>query len=174
MQALCRFVGKISNICGKIGEVMSIILMLMIFGSILVGVFSRTFTDWGLLCPEEVARFSMVASMFIGGSVAMKKFELTRFDFFMNRGKKRSGTFYRTIVYILELVFVSCFVYCGFRALPAYTMFRAVGLPITLVVPAGGMVLGGAFMLIHLINQILHQLNCLVLNQPDMPAEKEV
>lgn len=47
MQALCRFVGKISNICGKIGEVMSIILMLMIFGSILVGVFSRTFTDWG-------------------------------------------------------------------------------------------------------------------------------
>ena len=72
MQALCRFVGKISNICGKIGEVMSIILMLMIFGSILVGVFSRTFTDWGLLWPEEVARFSMVASMFIGGIGSMK------------------------------------------------------------------------------------------------------
>lgn len=27
MQALCRFVGKISNICGKIGEVMSINLI---------------------------------------------------------------------------------------------------------------------------------------------------
>ena len=174
MQALCRFTGKISDICGKIGEVMSIILMLMIFGSILVGIFSRTFTDWGLLWPEEVARFSMVASMFIGGSVAMKKFELTRFDFFMNRGKKRGGTFYRTIVYILELIFVICFVYCGFRALPAYTMFRAVGLPITLAVPAAGMVLDGVIMLIHLINQILHQVNCLALKHPHVPPDKEV
>lgn len=174
MQALCRFTGKISDICEKIGSVLSVVLMLMLFGSIISGVISRTFTDWGLLWPEEVSRFSVVAGAFIGGSVAMKKFELTRFDFFMNRGHKRGGTFYRMLVYIVELFFVICFVYCGFQALPAYSMFRAVGLPITLAVPAGGMVLGGIFMFVHLVNQILHQINCLITNQSDMPAEEEV
>lgn len=174
MQALCRFTGKISDICEKIGSVMSVILMLMLFASIIIGVFSRTFTDWGLLWPEEVSRFSVVAGAFIGGSVALKKFELTRFDFFMNLGHKRGGTFYRMIIYAVELFFVVCFVYCGFQAMPAYMMFRAVGLPITLAVPAGGMVLGGIFMLVHLINQILHQINCLITNQSDMLANEEV
>ena len=67
MQALCRFTGKISDICEKIGSVLSVVLMLMLFGSIISGVISRTFTDWGLLWPEEVSRFSVVAGAFIGG-----------------------------------------------------------------------------------------------------------
>ena len=174
MEVLCRFTGKVSDICEKIGAVLSVVLMLLLFISIIIGVISRSFTDWGLLWPEEVSRFSVVAGAFIGGSVAMKKAELTRFDFFLNIGHRRGGTFYRTIICVVELFFVVCFTYCGFQALPAYSMFRAVGLPITLAVPAAGMVLGGIFMIVHLVYQLFCQINCLLTGQSDIPEKREV
>lgn len=166
MSLICKIADAISEFCRKIGAVLSVICLVLIFGSILIGIYSRLFTSWSLLWPEEVARFSMVAGAFVGGSVAMKSKSLVCFDFIAGLFHGKKSNVVNILINLLTGVFMVYFLIAGFNAMPNYQKYRANSMPITMAVPAFFLLVGGAFIVVHLVDFILNDVKALAAHEP--------
>lgn len=167
MNLICKIADAASECCRKIGAVLSVCCLVLIFGAILVGIYSRLFTSWSLLWPEELARFCMVAGAFIGGSVAMKAKALVCFDFLSGLFHGKKSNVVNILIHLLTSVFLVYFLIAGFNAMPNYQKYRANSMPITMAAPAFFLILGGIFMLVHLADFILNDLKALVTRQTE-------
>ncbi|MCJ7836702.1 TRAP transporter small permease [Cuneatibacter sp. NSJ-177] len=165
MNLICKIADAVSEFCRKIGAVLSVICLVLIFGSILIGIYSRLFTSWSLLWPEELARFSMVAGAFVGGSVAMKSKSLVCFDFLIGLFHGKSNYAVNILINLLTGVFMVYFLIAGFNAMPNYQKYRANSMPITMAVPAFFLLVGGVFILVHLADFILNDVKALTSRQ---------
>ena len=159
MKKVIRFFDALSNICDKVGIVIICITGFGILVSMLCGVFSRVFLEFAFIWPEETSRYLLIWTTFVGSSVALKRGELVRFEFILNLFKsKKSERIVELVGRFFLLAFLIAFLIIGTEAIPIYSKSRAVGLPITLIYPASGLFVGGSFMLIHTIDNILNDI----------------
>lgn len=158
MMSLMAVTDRISEVCGKIGEVVIGICGIGILVSMMFAIVPRSLLGFSYAWPEEVSRYLMIWVAFVGASVALKRSELVSFEFFVSLCRGRYKYAASLIARMITLYFLVIFIQVGTQMLPSYLKSRASGVPITLFWPALGLFVGGIFMFVHTINGVIHDI----------------
>ena len=158
MTRITVWIDWISTLCAKMGKVIVLVGGTGILLSMAIGVFSRALLPQAFVWPEEVSRYLLIWCTFIGGSVALHNKNLVRFEFIINLFKGKAYTVAEIVGHLLSLVFLVLFTRIGIDLIPYYLNSVGTTVPIQLIWPAAGVLLGGAFMVIHMISQVCHDI----------------
>ncbi|QNB46029.1 TRAP transporter small permease subunit [Thermanaerosceptrum fracticalcis] len=150
-------VGVISDKLNSIAEIISIIIGIVLLGSLSMGVFSRYVIKNPYIWTEEIARFCMIWLTFIGGSVAMKQRELVNFSVLIDSIPAKFSKFLRLVNTLLIILFIAIFLRYGIDALKLFMRMKASATGLSLFWPSVGLYLGAIFMLVHSIHMLLEQ-----------------
>lgn len=107
---------------------------------------------------EELVRFLLITTTFIGGAVAYHKGSLVLFDVLLKKLEKKRGIllgmFNNTAVLLLALIIFKLAV--DYVRAPAVMLQKSPGLGIPMVIPYGFIALGFALVCFFAVGHILH------------------
>ena len=149
MTRITAWADWLSTMCAKLGKVIILVGGTGILLSMAIGVFSRALLPQAYVWPEEVSRYLLIWCTFIGGSVALHNKNLVRFEFIINLFKGKAYTVAEIVGHTLSLIFLVLFTRIGIDLIPYYLHSVGTTVPIQLIWPAAGVLLGGVFMVCH-------------------------
>ena len=116
----------------------------------LVEVFRRYFFGLSFDWTEELVRFLLVSSTFIGGSVAYRKASLVFFDLLQNKLPRVQNDALNIFNNIIILVFLAAVLKLGYGYMmsPSVLLQKSPGLGLPMVLPYASIPLGVFFMII--------------------------
>lgn len=146
----------LSKLAYWLGVVALFVLGVAIAVVLNVGVFTRYVMNDPVIWSEELARFLLIWITFVGASVAVRKNEMLAFQFSRTFVPQRYTRLMQLTVSLATIVFLVIFLWFGFSSLSIYKLITSSATSISLIWPASGMVVGGLFMVIHLLAQIFN------------------
>jgi TRAP-type C4-dicarboxylate transport system permease small subunit len=162
-----NFLEIISQFCFSIAKWLLIACMGFIFFFVILQVFCRYVLETPLLWPEDVTRWLLVWTAYLGASIALRKGDHISLTMFVNRLPQRLRfwiLFAGKFVILFFLIIFTGYGYIQAMTNPAFSW--QVG--ISYKYPMLGMPLTGAFMLVH----ILLLINIDILSLTDIPEGK--
>ena len=133
-------------------SVVLVVLLLIMTGSTLAGVFARYFMNEALAWSEEVARYSMVWLSFIGGGLVFRRGGHIAIDVLVR--KLPDGIIKHLVFGITQLV-ILCFLgvvfWKGLEMLGQSAFMTTPALQMSMVVPYAAIPVGAALMIYHLM-----------------------
>ena len=147
---------KISSLVAKIGASFVIASYAIMIIVTLVEVFRRYFMGHSFEWAEEMVRFLLVSSTFIGGSVAYKKANLVFFDLLQNKLSRRKNDILNLLNNAVILVFLFVLLKLGsdYMLSPTVLLQKSPGLGLPMVFPYASIPLGVLFMILFTIENI--------------------
>ena len=166
MTKLVGFADAASDCVEKAGKAILLVCGIGILGSMICGVFSRTFLPRSFMWPEEVSRFMLIWATFVGGSVAMHNKGLVRFEFVINLFHGKAYTAAELLGHVFSMIFIVIFVKVGIGLIPYYMKAMGTTVHIRMIWPASGVLVGGVFMAVHMFAFICHDVLKLAGKEP--------
>ncbi|MBR0596553.1 TRAP transporter small permease [Sinanaerobacter chloroacetimidivorans] len=150
----------ISSIIARIGVWFVIASYGIMIVVTLIEVFRRYFFGQSFEWAEELVRFLLVSSTFIGGSVAYKKANLVFFDLLQNKLPKKKNDILNVINSFIILLFLLGVLKLGidYTASPSIMLQKSPGLGMPMLIPYGAIPLGILFMVIFTVENLLERL----------------
>lgn len=166
MTKFTKYVDIASNVLEKVGKLILLVCGIGILGSMICGVFSRSFLPRSFMWPEEVSRFMLIWATFVGGSVALHNKGLVRFEFVINLFHGKGYVAAELLGHIFSMIFIVIFVKVGIGLIPYYMKAMGTTVHIRMIWPASGVIVGGVFMGVHMISFICHDILRLMGKEP--------
>ncbi len=146
----------LSKLAYWLGVVVLFVLGVAIAVVLNVGVFTRYVLNDPVIWSEELARFLLIWITFVGASVAVCKNEMLAFQFSTTFVPQRYARVMQLTVSLLTIAFLVIFLWFGLSSLAIYKLITSSATSISLIWPASGMVVGAAFMIVHILAQIFN------------------
>ncbi|MEW6622323.1 MAG: TRAP transporter small permease [Bacillota bacterium] len=135
---------KLSTLINQLASYIVIVSIFVMTVVVIVQVFCRYVLGFSIFWSEELARYLLVWTTFLGGSVAYKKAQLASINFLAEKLPARPRALVGILAQIMALTFIVVAAYYGFKQSfsPSVTMqvSPAMRLPMTyayLAVPIG-------------------------------------
>ncbi|WNF36300.1 TRAP transporter small permease [Bacillaceae bacterium IKA-2] len=155
MVTIIRVVDKINKVLGYFLALFLTIMSLVIFYQ----VFSRFVLKDSLRWSEELARYLMIWSVFIGGAIAIRKMELISVDAIKELLSEKSKSILIIFVYTISIVLLSVLVVYGFEMVTNVIRQTSPAMNISMGWAYAAIPVGSIFMIINcfavIINNIL-------------------
>ncbi|QOX64333.1 TRAP transporter small permease [Anoxybacterium hadale] len=147
---------NISSIIARVGIWFVIASYGIMIVVTLLEVFRRYFFGLSFEWAEELVRFLLVSSTFIGGSVAYKKANLVFFDLLQNKLSKRNNDILNIVNSIIILVFLFVLLKLGYSYMmsPSVLLQKSPGLGLPMVLPYAAIPTGVLFMVVFTFENI--------------------
>ncbi|MGM0876801.1 MAG: TRAP transporter small permease [Bacillota bacterium] len=133
-----------------LGVVLALLLMVM-SAVIFYQVFSRFILNDSLRWSEELARYIMVWSVFIGSALAIRKLELISVDAIKELMSHKAKTILNVIVYLICIVFLAVLVNFGFEMVSNVTKQTSPAMNISMAWAYSAIPVGSIFMIINCV-----------------------
>jgi TRAP-type C4-dicarboxylate transport system permease small subunit len=144
------------QILGKITEVVTNVLMVILFVIVNLGVFSRYLFQAPFVWTEELALFLLVWMVFLGGSLLIRSWENVRVTFFIEKLPPRVMVAVEFGSKLLVLAFLCLILMLSAKIIPQVGPTEmAPALNISMLVPQMGLVVGFVLMLVQMVGLIL-------------------
>ncbi len=152
-----RFLKKISDVIFNIEKLLSIILMILMLGSISAGVVFRYFFNSPISWSEELAIFTLVWVTFIGGSMGVKTGQAAALELVFEKLNLSMKKIVLVIGHAIITVFCAFIFYLSFTWISSdsVSMQIAPSLGITMFFPYLAIPAGILFMGIHSLNHLV-------------------
>ncbi|ARI78670.1 TRAP transporter small permease [Halobacillus mangrovi] len=139
-----------------LGIVLALLLMVM---SVVVfyQVFSRFVLDESLRWSEELARYIMIWSVFIGSALALRKMELIAVDAIKEVLSEKYKNILVIFIYTLSIVFLLVLVNYGFQLAGSVMGQTSPAMRISMAWAYAAIPIGSIFMIINIIAVILER-----------------
>lgn len=105
---------KLSLIVHRISKYVLVLLLSALTLIIIAQVLSRTFLGFSIVWSEELARYLLIWSTFIGASIALRDKELVGMDLLETKLSLQWSESMKIVVHLLVLVFLGFVSYYGF------------------------------------------------------------
>lgn len=151
LDALEKILGALSRLVERISDAVVIVCGFVIIGTLALAVLTRYTALASFLWTDEVARYSMIWMAFLGASSALKKGEFLAFDLLVSKMRGRAQAYAGLLITVCCLVFLGIFLHCGLEALPITWIQKSSALGLPMFYPAFGIIVGCAFMGVHLL-----------------------
>jgi len=105
---------KLSSMIENIQKKICIFLVILLLSTVAVDVFLRSFLNYPIMGAQEVATWSFVWMIFMGGAAAFRSDSHFRMDYIENavKGNKKKGVI--VLIYIIVLLVASIIVKSGY------------------------------------------------------------
>jgi TRAP-type C4-dicarboxylate transport system permease small subunit len=144
------------QILEKITEVVTNILMVILFVVVNLGVFSRYLFQAPFVWTEELALFLLVWMVFLGGSLLIRSWENVRVTFFIEKLPPRVMVAVEFGSKLLVLAFLCLILMLSAKIIPQVGPTEmAPALNISMLVPQMGLVVGFVLMVVQMVGLIL-------------------
>ena len=150
-----RWLNKLSDIVNAIAEYFVAICL----GAMSVVVFAQVvfrLTAGSLPWSEELARYLMIYAVYVGASIGVKKCTHISVEFVMSRCPSGAQNAVEIIVDILMMVAFVILCYYGMKIVTLTMMQKSPAMRIKMGYVYFSMVLGGALMLLHCLNNMIN------------------
>lgn len=180
MKNMVKAANRMGNVCEKLTISLSVLLLIAIMASIILGVYVRLFLNGGFVWTDEFARWCLVDSAFIGAAVLIRRGSLVSLDVLVNKLKGKARVIADAVIQAFCIVFIVVFLVQGYLSIPTYLGYAALTMPTNQAIPLIGMELGGILMLVFLLEKLIYDLFILsggdieqVLNRNDMSGQAQ-
>ena len=140
-----------------VGIILALMLAIMSV-LIIVQVFTRFVIDYPLHWTEELARYLMIYSVFLGAALALRKSRLISIEVIAQSVNKSKQRILRIIVMLFSIVFLIILLVQGIQILGVVKLQSSAGLGISMAVPYASIPIGAALMIINAIAVIFETL----------------
>jgi len=151
MVTLLRTVDKFNKVLGYFLAIFLTIMSIVIFYQ----VFSRFVLKDSLRWSEELARYLMIWSVFIGSAIAIRKMELISVDAIKELLSEKSKSILVIFVYTISVAFLSVLVVYGFDMVTSVMKQTSPAMNISMGWAYAAIPVGSIFMIINCIAVIL-------------------
>ncbi|RBW67960.1 TRAP transporter small permease [Bacillus taeanensis] len=145
MSMIMKAIDKFNKV---LGVVLALLLMVM-SAVIFYQVFSRFVLKDSLRWSEELARYIMVWSVFIGSALAIRKLELISVDAIKELMSDKAKALLNVIVYLICIVFLAVLVNYGFEMVGNVTKQTSPAMNISMAWAYAAIPVGSIFMIIN-------------------------
>ncbi len=152
------FFKLMSDQANKIAKFIVIISMIGMSAVIFAQIFCRYFLNYSLFWSEEVARFFMIWSIFMGASVALKRGELAAVSFFMNALGKMTRRILMLVGNSAIIFFLIIIITYGYQFVKESLSYLAPTLPFPMGIQYSSVLLSAIIMFIHVLYFTLEQI----------------
>jgi TRAP-type C4-dicarboxylate transport system permease small subunit len=150
-----KIIQKLSDILGKILEVLIVFLLVLMTALMFAQVLGRFIFKNGLFWAEELSRFTMVTMVYLGAGLACKykdHISVTILDEFL---KGPLHKIYRLFLSLLSIVFLFVIAYYGFKVLAVVSTQKSANMQITMNWIYMMMPIGAVIMIFYVLVEIL-------------------
>lgn len=145
-----QVIKTIDHMNKAVGIVLAIMLAIMSV-LIIVQVFTRFVIDYPLHWTEELARYLMIYSVFLGAALALRKSRLIAIEALSQSVNESKQRIIRFIVMVLSIVFLTILLVQGIEILDVVKLQSSAGLGISMAIPYASIPIGAALMIINAI-----------------------
>lgn len=149
-----QVIKTIDNMNKAVGIVLAIMLAIMSV-LIIIQVFTRFVIDYPLHWTEELARYLMIYSVFLGAALALRQSRLISIEVLAQSLNESKQRILRVIVMLLSIVFLMILLVQGIEIIGVVKSQSSAGLGISMAVPYASIPIGAALMTINAIAVIL-------------------
>ncbi|WP_209124240.1 TRAP transporter small permease [Alkalihalobacillus sp. BA299] len=154
MSGMIKAIDKFNKILGILLAVLLIIMSVVIFYQ----VFSRFVLQESLRWSEELARYLMIWSVFIGSALAIRKLDLISVDALKELLSDRAKSILNIIVYIVCIGFLCVLIWYGIDIVGNVTRQTSPAMNISMAWPYSAIPVGSIFMMINCLAVILNNI----------------
>lgn len=152
-----RWLNKVSDVVNTVAEYFCAIAL----GVMSIVVFAQVIfrlTSGSLPWSEELARYLMIYMVYVGTSIGVKKSSHIAVEVVMDRCPAKVQKVVEILVYLLMMAAFVILCYYGLKIVDITMMQKSPAMQIKMGYVYMSMVLGGALMLLHCVNNMINSL----------------
>ncbi|WP_422124348.1 TRAP transporter small permease [Planococcus sp. X10-3] len=154
MQIFLKIIDNFNKLVGLILALMLAVMSILI----LTQIFTRFVINYPLHWTEEVARYLMVYSVFLGAALALRQNKLIAIELLNQALGESKEKILKVIIMLISLVFFIILFFQGIEILGMVNVQTSAGLGISMAIPYAAIPVGAALMAINAIAVILETL----------------
>lgn len=151
MQAIVRIIDQINKVIMLLIGLFAILMSIVI----IFQVFSRYVLDYSLTWSEELARYLMVWSIFLGAALALRKKSLIAVEVISENLPYQVRRVLKIVVYVICLFFFILLLLKGIEMVGMVKMQRSPALQVPMSIPYAGIPIGATALILNAIAVIL-------------------
>lgn len=154
MQITLKFIDNFNKLVGVILAIMLAAMSVLI----LTQIFTRFVINYPLHWTEELARYLMVYSVFLGAALALRQHKLIAIELLNQSLSESKERILRIIIMLISLVFFIILFFQGVDILEMVKVQTSAGLGVSMAIPYAAIPIGAALMAINSIAVIIEVL----------------
>jgi TRAP-type C4-dicarboxylate transport system permease small subunit len=150
-----RVIQILSNVIGKILEVMIVFFLVLMTILMFAQVLGRFLFKNGLFWAEELSRFTMITMVYLGAGLACKNKDHISVTILEEYIKGRLHKIYRVAVSLVSIIFLIVIVKYGFSVLSVVSSQKSANMQVTMDLIYMIIPIGACIMIFYIIVEII-------------------